>query len=257
MSVSVWWIRRDMRLADNKALHAAAADGAVVPLFVVDPVFSSAGTARRQFMFNILGELHKATGNALVVRHGDPVAEVVAVAQHVGATTVHIASDFAPYGQRRDERVRAALADSGITLVESDTPYVIRPGTVRKDDGTALKVFTPFYKRWLTHSFDHAPTGNVAFEDAQILNQGLAQLGENECELPGASEDAAWERWHSWSSVGLPTYKEERNNPGVDGTSQLSPYLRFGVIHPRQLLAVLPSTPGSDHFRSEIAWREF
>lgn len=257
MSVSVWWIRRDMRLSDNKALQAAAADGAVVPLFVVDPVFATAGAARRHFMFNILRELNTATGGALVVRHGDPIAEVVAVAQQVGATTVHIAADFAPYGQRRDERVRAALAAKGITLVESDTPYVIRPGTVRKDDGTALKVFTPFYKRWLTHSFDHAPTGNVVFEDAHTLNQGLPQNSESECELPGASEDAAWERWHSWSSVGLATYKEERNNPGIDGTSQLSPYLRFGVIHPRQLLAVLPSTAGSDHFRSEIAWREF
>lgn len=257
MSVSVWWIRRDMRVADNKALQAAATDGTVVPLFVVDPVFATAGPARRQFMFNILGELDRATGGALVVRHGDPVAEVVAVAQKVGATTVHIASDFAPYGQQRDAAVRAALANQGIALVESDSPYVIRPGTVKKDDGTALKVFTPFYKRWLTHSFDHAPENRVSFEDAQMLNQGLPDVETTDCVLPGASEDAAWERWQNWSTVGLATYKEERNNPGIDGTSQLSPYLRFGVIHPRQLLAVLPAAAGSDHFRSEIAWREF
>lgn len=153
--------------------------------------------------------------------------------------------------------MKAALAGDRIPLVESDTPYVIRPGSVVKDDGTPLKVFTPFYKRWLTHSFEHASDGNVAFEDSASLHQGLPNPVETDCVLMPAGEDAAWDRWQSWSAAGLPTYKEERNDPGVDGTSQLSPYLRFGVIHPRQLLAVLPHAAGSDHFRSEIAWREF
>ena len=33
MSVSIVWFRRDLRLADNPALAAAAAAGAVVPVF--------------------------------------------------------------------------------------------------------------------------------------------------------------------------------------------------------------------------------
>jgi deoxyribodipyrimidine photo-lyase len=55
----------------------------------------------------------------------------------------------------------------------------------------------------------------------------------------------------------LGDYKDVRNNPGIDGTSMLSAQLRFGVIHPRQLLAELPAGSGADHFRSEICWREF
>ncbi|MEY3806000.1 MAG: hypothetical protein RIR69_812 [Actinomycetota bacterium] len=257
MSVALWWIRRDMRLADNMALQAAAAEGSVVPVFVVDPTFAHAGAARREFMFNVLRALDTSMGGALVVRYGNPAVEIVDVAKKVGAKTVHIAADFAPYGQRRDGEVRTALSAVGVTLVESDTPYVIRPGTVRKDDGTALKVFTPFYKRWLTHSFDHAADAQVSYENASTLNQGFPDAVDTDCVLMPAGEDAAWDRWHEWSPTGLHTYKEERNNPGVDGTSQLSPYLRFGVIHPRQLLAVLPAAAGSDHFRSEIAWREF
>jgi deoxyribodipyrimidine photo-lyase len=36
--VSIWWIRRDLRLADNLALAAAQAAGRqVVPAFVLDP----------------------------------------------------------------------------------------------------------------------------------------------------------------------------------------------------------------------------
>jgi deoxyribodipyrimidine photo-lyase len=52
-------------------------------------------------------------------------------------------------------------------------------------------------------------------------------------------------------------YKDDRNNPALDGTSMMSPYLKFGVVHPRQLLDRLDATSGAEHFRSEIAWREF
>jgi deoxyribodipyrimidine photo-lyase len=74
--------------------------------------------------------------------------------------------------------------------------------------------------------------------------------------LPEAGEDAAWRRWNEWSPR-LDAYQEERNNPGVDGTSLMSPYLRFGVVHPRQLIARLNGTSGADHYRRELAWREF
>lgn len=257
MTTAVWWIRRDMRLADNKALQSAAAHGAVAPLFVVDPTFASAGVARRNYMFATLRDLDLRMNRCLILRHGYPVDEVVKFAQAVGATTVHIAQDFAPYGMKRDELVRTALAKVGIELVVADSPYVINPGTVLKDDGTPLKVFTPFYKRWLNFSFDSAVESDVTFHDARELCNGYPEYSVDERVIFPVGEDAAWERWHSWSRENLSGYKDERNNPAVDGTSQLSAQLRFGVIHPRQLLQRLPGGEGSDHFRSEIAWREF
>ncbi|MFM7898355.1 MAG: FAD-binding domain-containing protein, partial [Actinomycetota bacterium] len=42
-----------------------------------------------------------------------------------------------------------------------------------------------------------------------------------------------------------------------DGCSMLSPYLRFGILHPRQLLAELKPDKNDDHYRSELGWREF
>ena len=62
---TVMWFRRDLRLADLPALHAAAADGAVVPLFVVDPAFDRAGAARREFMCRALRSLDDAAQRAL------------------------------------------------------------------------------------------------------------------------------------------------------------------------------------------------
>jgi deoxyribodipyrimidine photo-lyase len=73
-------------------------------------------------------------------------------------------------------------------------------------------------------------------------------------ELPAAGEAAAWETWERFRE-GLDRYDETRDRPDLNLTSRLSPYLRFGLIHPRSLLAELG--PADETFRKELAWREF
>ncbi len=256
---AVWWIRRDMRLADNGALASAAGRGDVTPLFVWEKdLLEGAGDIRRAFLFEALESLLAATNGALVYRDGPAVEAVVEFCRLVGATSVHVTEDFAPWGRRRDEAVREALSSIGVDFVEADTPYAVRPGTVLKDDGTPLKVFTPFYKRWLTHSWTNVADVPVTFSDHSRLSVGTRrEVGWQAVAPQPASEAAAWDRFDEWSSRAMDRYKEERNNPAIDGTSKLSPYLKFGIVHPRQLLARLDGSAGAEHFRSEIAWREF
>ncbi len=259
MSTSVWWVRRDIRIADNGALQSAAARGPVVPLFVwEDNLLQSAGEIRRSFLFEALNLLDDSVGRALIYRDGPAVEAVPEFCRLVGADTVHITEDFAPWGRARDAAVERALAADGITLVRADTPYVIRPGTVRKDDGTPLKVFTPFYKRWLTHQWASFGDAAVEFADHRDLCVGSRRPDGGQ-PAPGrpAGEAAAWERFDEWSARAMDRYKDDRNTPSVDGTSMMSPYLKFGVVHPRQLLSRLDASAGAEHFRSEIAWREF
>lgn len=257
MNTSVWWIRRDIRLSDNKALQTAAAVGKVVPLFVWDDVLlNNAGPLRREFMCRALNALDNSMDRALVYRNGPAADAVVEFCRLAGADTVHITQDFAPYGQRRDAEVEKALAADGKRLVRADTPYVIAPGTVRKDDGTPVKVFTPFYKRWLNHQWSPAGENKVEFADFRDLCVG-SKMDTESAFTANPSEEAAWERFDEWSQRAMGNYKDARNNPGVDGTSMMSAYLKFGIVHPRQLLQRLDATPGSDVFRSEIAWREF
>ena len=259
MSTAVWWVRRDIRLQDNGALASAAAHGKVVPLFVwEDNLLSAAGDIRRAFLFEALDRLDDSVGRALIYRNGPAVDAVPEFCRLVGADTVHIAEDFAPWGRARDAEVEKALGEQGVRLVRADTPYVIRPGTVRKDDGTPLKVFTPFYKRWLTHRWASFPDTHATFADHRDLCVG-SRRPDGFGASPGraAGEDGAWERFDEWSARAMGGYKDDRNNPAIDGTSMMSPYLKFGVVHPRQLLARLDASPGAEHFRSEIAWREF
>jgi len=260
---AVMWFRRDLRLADNPALAAALAEGTVTPLFVLDPgLLRGAGGPRLAFMFRCLRALDESLGGTLVVRAGDPVSVVPAVAREVGASAVFAAGDFAPYGVARDRGVADALRDVGATLRLVGSPYAVDPGTVRKDNGTQYLVFTPFSKVWLQHGWA-API--VAPSPASMRLRGAPEIAgqpipadpELTATLPPAGERGAWDRWEAFAADALSRYRDDRNRPDLEGCSRMSPYLRFGVVHPRQLLAELRPDKHHDHYRSELCWREF
>ena len=198
-------------------------------------------------------------GGALVVRTGDPIDVVPAVAREVGATHVFAAKDFAPYGQARDVRVDAALRKVGAELCSIGSAYAVDPGSVRKADNTPYAVFTPFSKVWLSKGWSTPlPQPAVVWQGApKIHSDELPNEPECAAALPPAGEDAAWQVWESFRDGALNGYADTRNNPDVKGTSQLSPYLRFGIVHPRSLLAELGDSKSHAVFRSELCWREF
>ena len=266
MSNSVMWFRRDLRLEDNPALIAASKAGnngascEVTPLFVLDPMFlERSGAPRLAFLFRSLRELNREMNGTLVVRVGNPVDVVAKVAQEVGATEVFAAKDFAPYGQKRDAAVCAVLQKVGAKLNQVGSAYAVEPGTVRKADMTPYAVFTPFSKIWLAHGWS-APTdkANVKFRGApEIASEKIPDDPPLAATIATAGKKAAWDRWQYFAENALDKYKSERNNPDRDGCSQMSVYLRFGVVHPRQLLAELEPDANHDHYRSELCWREF
>ena len=120
---AVMWFRRDLRLADNPALVDAAAAGEVLPLFVLDPaLLKPAGAPRVAFLYRSLRALDaelKARGGTLVVRRGDPVNAVPEVVKEAGASAVHIAADFGPYGSRRDDAERVQLVSTAAIYAPS------------------------------------------------------------------------------------------------------------------------------------------
>ena len=260
MATSVLWFRRDLRLADHPALVAAveaAGDDGVLALFVLDDRLAGpSGANRLAFLADSLRDLDASMGGGrLVVRHGDPVEVVPAVAAEVGAASVHVSADFGPYGRRRDEDVERAL--SGVPFVRTGSPYVVDPGTITKTDGTPFKVFSPFYRAWSSRRRPAPvdPPADVRWLEG-LDGDGIPTFEPTAAELPPAGEAAAWDRFASFLEH-VDQYGEERNLPAVDGTSKMSPYLKYGVVHPRQLLAELGRSKGAERYRFEIGWREF
>ncbi|MBF4766592.1 deoxyribodipyrimidine photo-lyase [Nocardioides agariphilus] len=257
---AVMWFRRDLRLSDNPALlEAAARDGEVLPLFVVDPaLWGPSGPSRRRYLAQSLRDLDSRIG--LTIRTGDPVAEVVRAASEVGADQVHVAADYGPYGAARDERVDAALAGHDIELVRTGSAYAVAPGRVTKDDGMPYQVYTPYYRAWAAHGWRDpaADLGAVSWLVAEsdgvpdvVLPDGLA--------LPEAGEAAAQRRWHDYRRTRLEDYDRQRDRPDLDATSHMSVHLKWGEIHPRTMLADLRehTGQGAQTYRKELAWREF
>jgi deoxyribodipyrimidine photo-lyase len=259
------WFRRDLRLGDHPALLAAteAADE-VIPLFVVDPrLWHPAGAARRQYLVRSLRSLDTAMDESLVWRVGDPVEAVVALVRETGASSVHVTADFGPYGAERDAAVEKALADIGVPLVRTGSPYAVAPGRVQKSDGTPYRVYSPFYRAWIAHGWRAPAASSVDIPwAAGVVSDPLPMLEQiGHCrsiaELPTAGEAAALERWHEFRDSALDDYADDRNRPDIDGSSRLSVHLKYGEIHPRTLLAELGDSKAHEVFRKELAWREF
>ncbi|HET7489260.1 MAG TPA: deoxyribodipyrimidine photo-lyase [Acidimicrobiales bacterium] len=258
MPTSVLWFRRDLRLADNPALLRAAAGGPVVALFVLDDALRrAAGPNRLAFLYRGLRSLDAGTGGRLVVRAGDPAAVVPAVAAEAGAGEVACAADFGPYGRRRDEAVAGALAAGGRSLCRVGSPYAVEPGEVVKADGTPYQVFTPFHRAWLARGWPApaAPPDGVRWH--ALGGDGIPEDPPVEAALPEATEAAAHAALDAFVAGRLSGYAAARDDPGGDATSRLSPYLKYGLVHPRQVLARLGRGDGAARFRAELAWREF
>ena len=262
-NTTVMWFRRDLRLSDNPALLDACASDGVLPLFVLDPaLWGPAGPSRRAYLAASLraldASLRQRKAGLSVVR-GNPVRQVLLAARAVGATRVHVAADYGPYGHRRDAEVEAALAEHGIELVRTGSPYAVAPGRVTNGSGDPYKVFTPFSKAWADHGWRapvDAPTGAhwLALDDTVDLPSPALPDG---LELPEAGEAAARRRWREYVDGDLASYADDRDRPDLDRTSRMSVHLKWGEIHPRTMLADLARGAGPATYRTELAWREF
>ncbi len=259
-TTSVMWFRRDLRLDDNPALLDACADGSVLPLFVLDPaLWGPSGAVRRAYLGASLREL--ADRIPLSVVRGDPVRRVVLAAQEVGARRVHVAADYGPYGKQRDADVEAALARAGIVLVRTGSPYAVAPGRVTTGTGEPFKVFTPYWRAWAEHGWrdpvelPSSPSWTTRLVDTTDVPTPDLPDGT---ELPTAGEVGARRRWQEFLDR-VAQYDEDRDQPGIDGTSRMSVHLKWGEIHPRTMLSDLGrlGSHGAATYRKELAWREF
>ncbi|OBJ84931.1 cryptochrome/photolyase family protein [Mycobacterium asiaticum] len=259
---SLLWFRRDLRLRDHPALVAAAeSDQDVLACFVLDPrLEASSGARRLQFLGDSLRQLNSDLDGRLLVTRGRPEQRIPQLAKAIGASSVHISEDFAPFGRRRDERVREKLG--AVPLVATGSPYLVSPGRVTKDDDTPYKVFTPFFRRWREVGW-RAPAQSGA-ETARWLDP--ADVSVQRCEIPdpgatldlAAGEEAAHSEWEAFVHDALQRYAADRNRPDLSGTSRMSAHLKFGTIHPRTLVSDLNLRRRSDAaYLRELAFRDF
>ena len=272
------WFRRDLRVESNPALEAAVALAEelrvkVVPLFVLDPELVRSGRANRMaFLYDALRSF-RASGVPLVVRFGRSDDVVVSASEEFRSAAVVCTGDFSPLGRARDARVARRLSAVGLNLQTVGSPYLVDPGSIRKGDGTPFKVFTPFRRAWEQHlgervsprrSSKIVSASSVSWFAGTDLERsvGLGDIPQTPTGsskvLPRATEGAAWSRLQAFLETNLHTYDAGRNIPALDATSRLSADLKFGLLHPAQIVPLLEGGgAGASVFRSELCWRDF
>jgi len=274
-TTALLWYRRDLRVADHPALTRALRDfDRVVAVFVLDDALLHgrfASTPRTAFMLGCLHALDaqlRERGSGLVLRHGDPATQLVALAGEAGAQAVLWTSDVAPYARARDARVSAALRDAGIQALAQGGSYVVEVSRPRTQGGTPFVVFSPFHRHWLgleRRTVHRAPAQLPALPSA--LRKGrlpsLAALGVEGAALaqpfcePG--EVAARDGLARWLDGPVDRYHEHHDALGEQGTSGLSAYLRWGCLSAAECeqRAARRATRGAEAWMRQLCWRDF
>jgi deoxyribodipyrimidine photo-lyase len=272
----IHWHRRDLRVDDNVALAEAAAEGTVVPLFVFDDdVLAHAAPPRVAFMLDALAalrELYRERGSDLVVRRGDPAEVVPDVAAEYGAEAVHWNRDYSGLASERDAAVRRALSDDGVVRSAHHDALLHEPGSITTNDGTHYGVYSYFWKKWVDRPKDDsrdAPSpDSLADVDGGPL-PSLSDLGfdEPEAVVPVGGQGEARRLLESFCDGPVYGYDDRRDYPAVEGTSRLSPHLKFGTLGVRRAYEATATAKaeaddedaaaGVDEFQQQLAWREF
>ncbi|HBZ71033.1 MAG TPA: deoxyribodipyrimidine photo-lyase [Deltaproteobacteria bacterium] len=277
------WFRADLRLRDNLALEEAARADECLPFFVLDEAIlrgSRTGAPRVRFLLECLRALRRelaARGSTLLVLRGDPAAEI---ARLLGATRAELVTwgrCETPLARRRDARVRAVARRAGARTLETKDDVVFGSEEVRTRTGGAFAVYTPYRNAWEARLLAEPqpprraprlppPIPNVE-GDLGVALPSPEELGfgESRAELPVAGEEAAHSRLERFLSKAVRSYTTDRDMPAREGTSRLSPYLRFGVISARACVSAAracadddrSAAEGSRKWVDELVWREF
>jgi deoxyribodipyrimidine photo-lyase len=284
MQPFILWYRNDLRLADHAALHAAAAAGApVIPVYVLDDEAGgrSMGAAARWWLHQSLVSLDESLqrlGSRLILKRGKAAEVLANLATECKAGAVYYGRSYDMYQRRQEAAAMQALDAMQVKTESFNTALLIEPWQVKNQSGGPYKVFTPYWNKGCLPQLatvEPLPSpGRLTVPANWPESDALAAWGllPTKPDWAGgfratwkAGEAAAKERLDGFLAGAAKDYKETRNLPGMEATSRLSPYLRFGEISPRQVYAATRAAQaqrpewgkGYEHFLSELGWREF
>jgi deoxyribodipyrimidine photo-lyase len=266
---TIVWLRQDLRLTDQAAFVAAASEGPVLPLYVLDdetPGRWAIGAAQRWWVHHSLASLAAdlaANGMPLILRRGRAADEVARLASETGAVRVHALAHYEPWWQATE----ADLAQQ-LDLVLHDGLLLSPPERITTRQGGRYRMFTPFWRALAEQmppppAFPvpdaYEPIGqNIASDDLDdwaLLPTTPDWSGGFDEWAPG--EEGARDRLEGLAER-IAGYDRDRNFPSLNGSSRLSPHLHFGEVSPAEVWRVASAAKGDAMpYLREVAWRDF
>ena len=289
MKRAIVWFRNDLRVEDNEVLYRASKNfDEVLPVFVINKEnltkkeydSGKLGQFRLQFLLESLKNLNDTLskmGSGLLVKLGDPAAELLKIAKEEKVNAIYAHKEPAWEEKQEEERLSEGLDESieikyfwGKTLFHvNDLPF---------DYEKTPDVFSNFRKK-------NEKYGKVRplFSKPEKLNwqqsieceiPSIIDLGYDQFELPEhaaisfkGGEDEAKNRLNHYfyDTESLSKYKYTRNGLiGADYSSKFSPWLANGSISPRQIYyevkkyeEEIKSNVSTYWLIFELIWRDF
>jgi len=260
--VTIFWLRRDLRLDDNAGLyHALKKNTNVIPLFIFDTdildKLEDKTDKRVQFIHQEIERLHnelKTYGSCLLVRVGKPIEVWKQLLNGFQIQNVYTNCDYEPYAIQRDEQVRKLLKEHNVHFNPYKDHVIFETNEVLKDDGKPYTIFTPYSKKWKAKLrpfyFRSYPTLKYAKHFLQsecVPVPSLTSIGFNKTDFVFPERIV--------NNNIIKNYSHQRDFPVLKGTSKLGIHLRFGTLSIRKLMAY---ALGRDQtFVNELIWRDF
>lgn len=278
MKRALCWVRRDLRLHDHFALSESLknADETIVA-FIFDELIlgklHNKNDPRVSIIMDSLKEMEKTLqkmGSSLIIRYGDPTIEIPKLVEEYKVDGLFFNRDYEPYAKARDAKIEKIMHSLKKDLYTFKDHVFFEKTEVLNGSGEIYKVFTPYKTKWLEtfrekeefipdykcnlkKLFPFKNPKNIIDHD---WYQEIAFV-PTECVLKGGTHEALRRLEHFREFI--TNYKEARDIPALEQTSNLSSYIRVGNLSIRDMirLSVEKSNSGYETWLSEIIWRDF
>jgi deoxyribodipyrimidine photo-lyase len=243
----IYRFTNDLRLDDHAGLAVAASRGSVLPVLVIDADMTARlrrSACRAAFACSAIAALDaelRERGSALIVRRGEPLAALVAIARHADATGAAWSAAYDLGGMERDRRLQSHLEERGFfAAVVHDAPAVLpeESAGARTAAGWGYRAFAPYFDVWSQlpiASYEHPLLLRFAVSDVESEPLPVpAEFGATPTS-DAAGAAAARRCFDRFLREHAAQYAFESMVPGDDRTSHLSGHLSFGGISARAI----------------------
>ncbi len=279
--VCIVWFRRDLRLHDHAALAYAKSLGAkIIPLYIHSPADEgtwtrgAASSAWLDRSLRALDQSLRKLGTRLIVRRADSAWQALqTLIDQCQATHICWHRLYDPGLVARDQQIKLALRERGITAKSFAGHMIHEPHTLRTGNDDVYRVFTPYWRKAAARIVSHtplpAPKALSTMSLASLTIDELALRDKRGWDLPlwkifTPGETGAQQALEIFTDGALPHYSIGRDRPDQIGTSRLSPHLHFGEVSVNQVIHQLQSLPlnnndraHADFYIRELGWRDF
>ena len=283
---SLVWLRNDLRMDDNPSLKQACIESEEVHcIYIYSPgqiTLHNEASCKVEFIIENLMNLSKSLKEfniplTIISSKGfrDNAEKIIEIVKKRSITKVYWNNVFGADEQKRDEDVKQILETNNINYETFDDQIVFAPGTIKTGENKPYSVFTPFKRRWIENfnldlldiEYDYPIKNNTeVFSNVENFDFDYKKSHSVDMSLWKIGEQNVLSILMNYLDENIYRYSTDRNDPIIDGTSRLSPYLSTGIISSKRcILEALKKNKfeldsgekGITKWIDEIVWREF